>query len=85
MEIFLTRLMEVVNIENNPKITYEHKELVLDTIVRLYKIPQFITQLYVNYDCDLFTHNIFEDLTKMLSKNAFPVTGNIYKVFSFYR
>merc|ERR1719225_423508 len=46
-------------------------------IVRLYKMskPNFITQLYVNYDCDLYTHNIFEDLTKMLSKNAFPVTG----------
>ena len=76
MEIFLVKLMEVVNNENNIKITYEHKELVLEMIVRLYKIkPNFITQLYVNYDCDLFTANIFEDLTKMLSKNAFPVTG----------
>ena len=75
MEIFLTRLMEVVNSETNPKITYEHKELVLDMIVRLYKMPEFITQLYVNYDCDLYTHNVFEDLTKMLSKNAFPVAG----------
>ena len=75
MEIFLTRLMEVVNSEANSKITYEHKELVLDMIVRLYKMPEFITQLYVNYDCDLYTHNVFEDLTKMLSKNAFPVDG----------
>ena len=75
MEIFLTRLMEVVNSESNPKITYEHKELVLDMVVRLYKMPEFITQLYVNYDCDLYTHNVFEDLTKMLSKNAFPVAG----------
>jgi brefeldin A-resistance guanine nucleotide exchange factor 1 len=37
--------------------------------------PKFNTQLYVNYECDLYTANIFEDLTKMLSKNAFPVTG----------
>ena len=77
MEIFLAKLMEVVNNESSPKITYEHKELVLEMIVRLYKMskPKFITQLYVNYDCDLYTANIFEDLTKMLSKNAFPVTG----------
>ena len=75
MEIFLTRLIDLVSNESNPKITYEHKELVLDMIVRLYKMPHFITQLYVNYDCDLYTHNIFEDLTKMLSKNAFPVAG----------
>ena len=57
--------MEVVNTENNPKITYEHKELVLDMIVRFYKMPDFITELYVNYDCDLYTHNIFEDITKV--------------------
>ena len=75
LEIFLVKLMDVVNTENNPKITYEHKELILDMIVRLYKMEDFITELYVNYDCDLYTHNIFEDLTKMLSKNAFPVTG----------
>ena len=74
MEIFLNRLIEIVNSESN-HVTYEHKELVLDLIVRLYKMPDFITQLYVNYDCDMFTHNLFEDLTKMLSKNAYPVTG----------
>ena len=82
MEIFLTRLMEVVNSETNPKITYEHKELVLDMIVRLYKMPEFITQLYVNYDCDLYTLNIFEDSTKMLSKNAFPVKS-LYSRFHY--
>ena len=75
LEIFLVKLMDVVNTENNLKITYEHRELILDMIVRLYKMQDFITELYVNYDCDLYTHNIFEDLTKMLSKNAFPVTG----------
>ncbi len=55
--------------------TYEHKELGLDLIVRLYRLPGFLTQLYLNFDCDMYASNVFEDLTKMLSKNAFPVTG----------
>ena len=38
-------------------------------------MQDFITELYVNYNCDLYTHNIFENLTKMLSKNAFQVTS----------
>ena len=41
----------------------------------LYKVPGFITELYLNYDCDLYTSNLFEDITKVLSKNAFPVDG----------
>ena len=74
LEIFLTRLIDVVSSESQ-RVTYEHKELVLEMIVRLYKIPGFISQLYLNYDCDMYTHDVFEDLSKMLSKNAFPVTG----------
>ena len=68
IELFLIRLIEVVSSESNAKISYEHKELVLEMIVRLFKVPGFITQLYFNYDCDMYTHNVFEDLIKMLSK-----------------
>ena len=46
-----------------------------EQIVLLYKMPGFITELYLNYDCGLYTSNLFEDLTKVLSKNAFPVAG----------
>ena len=45
--------------------------------MQLYKLPGFITELYLNYDCGLYTDNLFEDLTKVLSKNAFPVDRNI--------
>jgi len=34
----------------------------------MYKMPGFITELYLNYDCGLYTTNLFEDLTKVLSK-----------------
>ena len=35
-----------------------------EQIVLMYKMPGFITELYLNYDCNLYTTNLFEDLTK---------------------
>ncbi|CAF3875585.1 unnamed protein product [Rotaria sp. Silwood2] len=73
-EFFITRLMEII-ISEQVKITYEQKELALETIVQLLRIPGLPAELYLNYDCDLYSENLFEELTKMLSKNAFPVAG----------
>jgi len=42
--------------------------LPLDSVVQLWRIPGFVTELYLNYDCDLYCPNLFEDLTKLLSK-----------------
>ncbi|KAL8186613.1 UNVERIFIED_CONTAM: G-box binding factor [Gekko kuhli] len=57
---------------------YEMKEMALEAIVQLWRIPGFVTELYINYDCDYYCANLFEDLTKLLSKNAFPVSGQLY-------
>nr|CAD7196617.1 unnamed protein product [Timema douglasi] len=46
-----------------------------ESVVQLWRIPGLVTELYLNYDCDLYCPNLFEDLTKLLSKNAFPVSG----------
>jgi brefeldin A-resistance guanine nucleotide exchange factor 1 len=66
--------MELV-VSEQLKISYEHKEIALETIVQLLRIPGLPAELYLNYDCDLYSSNLFEELTKMLSKNAFPVAG----------
>ena len=66
--------MELV-ISEQSKISYEQKEIALETIVQLLRIPGLPAELYLNYDCDLYSTNLFEELTKMLSKNAFPVAG----------
>ncbi|CAF2138284.1 unnamed protein product [Rotaria magnacalcarata] len=73
-EYFLTRLMELI-VSEQSKVTYEQKEIALETIVQFLRIPGLSTELYLNYDCDLYLSNLFEELTKMLSKNAFPVAG----------
>ncbi|KAM3913689.1 Golgi-specific brefeldin A-resistance guanine nucleotide exchange factor 1 isoform 5-T5 [Leptodactylus fuscus] len=77
MEMYIKKLMDIITIEN-PKMPYEMKEMALEAIVQLWRIPSFVTELYINYDCDYYCSNLFEDLTKLLSKNAFPVSGQLY-------
>lgn len=64
-------------IDNNLQRTtsYEQKEMALEYIVQLWRIPGLVTELYLNYDCDLYCSNVFEDLTKLLVENAFPRSG----------
>uniref|UniRef100_A0A8C1EAH1 Golgi-specific brefeldin A-resistance guanine nucleotide exchange factor 1 n=1 Tax=Cyprinus carpio carpio TaxID=630221 RepID=A0A8C1EAH1_CYPCA len=77
LEMYLKKLMDIITSEN-PKMPYEMKEMALESIVQLWRIPSFVTELYINYDSDFYCSNLFEDLTKLLSKNAFPVSGQLY-------
>uniref|UniRef100_A0A3P8UJW0 Golgi-specific brefeldin A-resistance guanine nucleotide exchange factor 1 n=1 Tax=Cynoglossus semilaevis TaxID=244447 RepID=A0A3P8UJW0_CYNSE len=77
LEMYLKKLMDIITSEN-VKMPYEMKELALEALVQLWRIPSFVTELYINYDCDFYCSNLFEDLTKILSKNAFPVSGQLY-------
>nr|KAF6456154.1 golgi brefeldin A resistant guanine nucleotide exchange factor 1 [Rousettus aegyptiacus] len=77
LEMYIKKLMEIITVEN-AKMPYEMKEMALEAIVQLWHIPSFVTELYINYDCDYYCSNLFEDLTKLLSKNAFPVSGQLY-------
>lgn len=63
--------MEIITVEN-PKMPYEMKEMALEAIVQLCRIPSFVTELYINYDCDYYCANLFEELTKLLSKVLNP-------------
>ncbi|KAM9325556.1 Golgi-specific brefeldin A-resistance guanine nucleotide exchange factor 1 [Gastrophryne carolinensis] len=77
LEMYIKKLMDIITMEN-PKMPYEMKEMALEAFVQLCRIPSFVTELYINYDCDYYCSNLFEDLTKLLSKNAFPVSGQLY-------
>lgn len=77
LEMYLRKLMDIITSENI-KLPYEMKEMALEALVQLWRIPSFVTELHINYDCDYYCSNLFEDLTKLLSKNAFPVTGQLY-------
>ncbi|XP_045926330.1 Golgi-specific brefeldin A-resistance guanine nucleotide exchange factor 1 isoform X2 [Micropterus dolomieu] len=77
LEMYLKKLMDIITSENI-KMPYEMKEMALEALVQLWRIPSFVTELYINYDCDFYCSNLFEDLTKLMSKNAFPVSGQLY-------
>ncbi|XP_013395195.1 Golgi-specific brefeldin A-resistance guanine nucleotide exchange factor 1 isoform X4 [Lingula anatina] len=74
LESYLIKLTEIITTES-VRVSYEQKEIALESVVQLWRIPGLVTELYLNYDCDLVCSNLFEDLTKLLSKNAFPVQG----------
>lgn len=76
LELYLTKLIDLI--VNDSTKTFEHKETALDNILQLWRIPGFVTELYLNYDCDMYCTNLFEDLTKFLAKNAYPITSGVY-------
>jgi golgi-specific brefeldin A-resistance guanine nucleotide exchange factor 1 len=74
LEYFLVKLMDIIGTES-PKFTHEIKELALENIMQLLQIPGFAAEVYINYDCDLYCEDIFEKLSKLLSKNVMFVSG----------
>uniref|UniRef100_A0A146LBA7 Golgi-specific brefeldin A-resistance guanine nucleotide exchange factor 1 n=1 Tax=Lygus hesperus TaxID=30085 RepID=A0A146LBA7_LYGHE len=74
LEHYLTKLSEII-VSDSPKILYEHREIALESLVQMWRIPGLVTELYLNYDCCLYCPNLYEELTNLLSKNAFPVSG----------
>lgn len=75
--MYIKKLMEIITVES-PKMIYEMKEMALEAIVQLWRIPSFVTELYINYDCDYYCANLFEDLSKLLSK---VLMKNFFGVF----
>lgn len=76
--MFLKALMEMV-ISETSKISYEQREICLDCIAQLWRTPGLVTEIYINYDCDLYCSNLFEEMTKMLSKVNMLLNTLIYK------
>ncbi len=67
MEHFFIKLMDIIVSDSN-RVSKEQKEMTIDFLLQLLRLPGFPTELYLNYDCSLNCTNLFEDLTKLLSK-----------------
>lgn len=48
------------------------REAMVESIGALTRIPSFLVELYVNYDCEVDRADLCEDLIGLLSRNAFP-------------
>ncbi|XP_053679381.1 Golgi-specific brefeldin A-resistance guanine nucleotide exchange factor 1 [Anopheles nili] len=79
LEHYLTRVADMI-MNDSPRILYEARELAMDNLLQLWRIPGFAAELYINYDCNLYCTNLFEDLTKLLSKNTLSATQAIYSI-----
>lgn len=78
LERFIIKLLEILSLENIT-VPYEKREMALEYINQIFHIPCFVQELYINFDCDLHSTNVLEDVCKILSKNAFR-PGNLSSV-----
>ncbi|KAG7312476.1 hypothetical protein JYU34_001987 [Plutella xylostella] len=82
LEAFLKKIVEIVS-SDTTKAVYELKEiqhLALEFLAQLLRIPGICTEVFLNYDCDVYCMNMFEELTKLLSKNV--VSSTAYNIHS---
>ncbi|KAI3711629.1 hypothetical protein L1987_70168 [Smallanthus sonchifolius] len=51
------------------------QELALEGIINFCRHPTFLIEVYLNYDCDPLSYNVFEDIGKYFCKHAFLSGG----------
>ncbi len=47
---------------------YRMQTFLLSPFPQLCHMPHLMAELYVNFDCGLYSSNVFENITKLLSK-----------------
>ncbi|KAF5776303.1 putative Sec7 domain, guanine nucleotide exchange factor, Sec7 domain superfamily [Helianthus annuus] len=52
------------------------QELALEGVINFCRQPTFLIEVYINYDCDPLSYNVFEDIGKNLCKHAFLCGGS---------
>lgn len=50
----------------------EAREAMVESIGTLVRMPSFMVELFVNYDCEVDRQDLCEDMVGLLSRNAFP-------------
>ncbi|XP_050664644.1 Golgi-specific brefeldin A-resistance guanine nucleotide exchange factor 1 isoform X2 [Leptidea sinapis] len=77
MEVFFKKIIEILSADTS-KAIYELKEIhhiTLEHLTQMFRIPGLCTEIYLNFDCDVYCINVFEELTKLLSKNVVSSTA----------
>ncbi|GFY82966.1 sec7 domain-containing protein [Actinidia rufa] len=61
--------------QNKHGASYQLQEVAMETLVDLCRQRAFMAEMYANFDCDISSSNVFEEIANVLSKSAFPVNG----------
>lgn len=82
LEVFFASIH--MRIGESPTAPYEHKEMVIESLLDFCREPSLIIGLYRNYDCEVGSTNLFEDLCQFLASSAIPQgPPNTFHVLSF--
>ncbi|GAB4855750.1 hypothetical protein Ancab_024394 [Ancistrocladus abbreviatus] len=55
--------------------SYQQQEVAMEALVDFCRQTNFMVEMYANFDCEITSSNVFEDLVNLLSKTAFPVNS----------
>lgn len=55
--------------------SYQQQEVAMEALVDFCRQPTFVAEMFANYDSDISCSNVFECLSNLLSKSAFPVNS----------
>lgn len=55
----------------------EQQELALESLLEFTREPALMTDVYINYDCDVQCTNLFETICHSLSSHALPHDGMV--------
>lgn len=55
----------------------EQQELALESLLEFTREPALMTDVYINYDCDVQCTNLFETICHALSSHALPSDGMV--------
>lgn len=55
----------------------EQQELALESLLEFTREPALMTDVYINYDCDVQCTNLFETICHSLSTHALPRDGMV--------
>ena len=64
-----------VSVDASSSSAYDLKELTLESLFDLCRLPWWWSELYINYDSRLSSSNVYENLVRSLCKSVFPVHG----------
>ncbi|XP_022755059.1 ARF guanine-nucleotide exchange factor GNL2-like [Durio zibethinus] len=59
----------------SPGASMQLQQVALEAIINFFRQPTFVIEAYANYDCNPICRNVFEEVGKLLCKQAFPGTG----------
>lgn len=76
IEVFIINIFLVIL--NSQNSAMRHKEMVIEAFNEINKDPNFMIELFINYDCDINSRSMYEDVVRTLSR----VVEGKYKVIN---